>query len=71
VNRDGTVAFLNMATREVEQQFESEAPRSDPFRRFSRNSFTVMSSVSIGDDFSTLAQALDGRHGEIVEYANA
>jgi WD40 repeat protein len=54
LNRQGTVAFLNLATQEPEQQFQLDLNR---FRFFS--SMSAQSAVSLSDDLKTMAQVLD------------
>jgi WD40 repeat protein len=54
LNRQGTVAFLNLSNGEPEQQLQLDLPRF----RFASSS-TVMSSVSVSEDLKTLAQVLD------------
>ncbi len=49
VSRQGMVAFLDLATREAEQQFQLEGLRPGPFV-----------SVAVSQDFKTLAQSLHG-----------
>jgi WD40 repeat protein len=56
LNREGTVALINVANREPEQQFQLETMRFFPFKEFP--AFRAPGSVSVSADFSTLAYAL-------------
>jgi WD40 repeat protein len=55
LNRQGTLAFLNLATGEVKEQVQLELRhlRGPP------NSPTIMSAVSLSDDFKTLAHVFE------------
>jgi WD40 repeat protein/serine/threonine protein kinase len=53
LNRQGAVAFWNLATSETEEQFQLGLPRF----RFPPSSLTIMSAVSISEDFKTVAHA--------------